>query len=274
MIVRGRGRMVEFAFADEPLAAALAELRARLSERAGFYSGSDAVASFAAAIPDAATFDALRALLDEHRIVLTGIYGEPALAGFAQAHALRYLGQPAVAPKRVRKVRTAAPLSEAAQSLVADFAGARADLARRRDQIAAAREAIGQRALLAVAAGPAAVAAAAPPETLYHKGTLRGGQSLHHPGHIVVVGDVNPGAELVATGDIIVLGALRGVAHAGAQGDDTACVIALELSATQLRIATRIAVAPDGEQSSPRGVHHARIDGERIIIQPFGGVAV
>ncbi|PZR59743.1 MAG: septum site-determining protein MinC [Candidatus Meridianibacter frigidus] len=77
--------------------------------------------------------------------------------------------------------------------------------------------------------------------TLYHVGTVRGGQSLHHVGNIVVVGDVNPGSELVASGDILVFGSLRGVAHAGAQGDAGARVYALELAATQLRIATFIA---------------------------------
>jgi septum site-determining protein MinC len=55
------------------------------------------------------------------------------------------------------------------------------------------------------------------------------------------MGDVNPGSELVATGDIVVFGSLRGVAHAGAQGDASARVYALELAATQLRIATFIA---------------------------------
>lgn len=273
MIVRGRGRTVEFSFDDEPLDDALRDLRERLAERAGFYSGTDAVASFAAQLPDAATFQSLRALLEEHRIALRGVYGLPALAEIAQTHALAYLGEPAVAPKRTRKVRTvAAPLSEAAKSLVADFAGARADLAARRDQIAAAREVIGGHPLTVAPAALAATIVPAIPATLYHKGTLRGGQSLQHPGNIVVVGDVNPGAELVATGDIIVLGALRGVAHAGAQGDDMACVIALELSATQLRIATRIAVAPDGELA-PRGAQQARIEGECILIHPFGGVS-
>ena len=70
-----------------------------------------------------------------------------------------------------------------------------------------------------------------PPGTLYHVGTLRGGQTLHHAGNIVVVGDVNPGAELVATGDILVFGRLAGVAHAGAQGDENARIYALDLAA-------------------------------------------
>jgi septum site-determining protein MinC len=102
--------------------------------------------------------------------------------------------------------------------------------------------------------------------TLYHRGTLRGGQTLHNLGNIIVIGDVNPGAELIASGDIVVFGALRGVAHAGAQGDAGARVVALELAPTQLRIATMIA-APDG-QSSESGPQHAYILGDRIAIVP------
>ncbi len=74
--------------------------------------------------------------------------------------------------------------------------------------------------------------------------TLRSGQVLRHPGHVIVLGDVNPGAEIVAGGNILVWGHLRGVVHAGAGGDESANVCALDLAPTQLRIAGRIAVSP------------------------------
>jgi septum site-determining protein MinC len=74
--------------------------------------------------------------------------------------------------------------------------------------------------------------------------TLRSGFSLQHPGHVVVIGDVNPGAEIIAGGDVVVWGRLRGVVHAGAEGDEGAVVCALDLSPTQLRIAGMIAVTP------------------------------
>jgi septum site-determining protein MinC len=77
---------------------------------------------------------------------------------------------------------------------------------------------------------------------------------------------VNPGAELIASGDIVVFGSLRGVAHAGAQGDAGARVVALELAPTQLRIATMIATS-DGERADS-GPHHAYIFGDRIAIVP------
>jgi septum site-determining protein MinC len=105
------------------------------------------------------------------------------------------------------------------------------------------------------------------PGTLYHRGTLRGGQILQQVGNIVVVGDVNPGAELVASGDILVFGALRGTAHAGAQGDAAARVAALELSPTQLRIATFIA-ADDAKRKS-REPEVAFVHEQRIAIAPY-----
>lgn len=74
--------------------------------------------------------------------------------------------------------------------------------------------------------------------------TLRSGTRIEFPGHVVVMGDVNPGAEIVAGGSIVVWGRLRGGVHAGAQGDASVVVCALELSPTQLRIAGEIAVSP------------------------------
>jgi septum site-determining protein MinC len=74
--------------------------------------------------------------------------------------------------------------------------------------------------------------------------TLRSGHQVKHPGHIIVLGDVNPGAELIAGGNIIVWGKLLGVVHAGAGGDEEAMVCALDLSPTQLRIADKISISP------------------------------
>jgi len=66
---------------------------------------------------------------------------------------------------------------------------------------------------------------------------VRSGQVLRHPGHIVVIGDVNPGAQLLAGGDIIVWGKLQGSVHAGALGDDRAVICALDMSPTIVKIA-------------------------------------
>lgn len=75
--------------------------------------------------------------------------------------------------------------------------------------------------------------------------TLRSGQALQHVGHVTLIGDLNPGAEIVAGGDIIVFGRLRGIAHAGAMGDEQAIICALELAPSQLRIGSHIARPPD-----------------------------
>jgi len=76
------------------------------------------------------------------------------------------------------------------------------------------------------------------------KGPLRSGGRVLFEGNVVVMGDVNAGAEIIAGGSVIVWGRLRGVVHAGAQGDEKAVVCALELAPTQLRIAGEIAVSP------------------------------
>lgn len=86
--------------------------------------------------------------------------------------------------------------------------------------------------------------------------TLRSGRSVKHTGHVVVIGDVNPGAEIVAGGDVVVWGRLRGVVHAGADGDANAVVCALDLSPTQLRIAQHIAISPARKgQPKPEMAH-------------------
>ncbi len=74
--------------------------------------------------------------------------------------------------------------------------------------------------------------------------TLRSGYKVSYQGHVVVIGDVNPGAEIVAGGSVVVWGRLRGVVHAGAEGNEQAVVCALDLAPTQLRIASLIAVPP------------------------------
>ena len=78
---------------------------------------------------------------------------------------------------------------------------------------------------------------------LVHR-TLRSGYSLKYPGHVIVLGDVNPGAEVTAGGNVIVWGRLRGTVHAGAEGNDEAVVCALDLAPMQLRIAGRVAISP------------------------------
>ncbi|MGQ9568012.1 MAG: septum site-determining protein MinC [Anaerolineae bacterium] len=97
--------------------------------------------------------------------------------------------------------------------------------------------------------------------------TLRSGQTLRHPGHVVVIGDVNPGAEIVAGGHVVVWGRLRGTVHAGAHGDEGAIICALRLAPTQLRIADFVARSPENEE--PEAPEIARLRDGRIVVEPW-----
>lgn len=70
----------------------------------------------------------------------------------------------------------------------------------------------------------------------FYKGTLRSGQIIESAGNLIVLGDINPGGKAIAAGNIIVLGSLKGYAVAGAGGNETAFVVALEMSPMQIRI--------------------------------------
>jgi septum site-determining protein MinC len=99
--------------------------------------------------------------------------------------------------------------------------------------------------------------------------TLRSGQVIRHPGHVVVVGDVNAGAEIIAGGDIVIWGRLRGTVHAGATGDDQAIVCALNLAPTQLRIGKHIARPPEGEPRRSTVPEMAFVQEGRIIVKSW-----
>ena len=87
---------------------------------------------------------------------------------------------------------------------------------------------------------------------LFLSRTLRSGTRIEFSGHVVVFGDVNPGAEIIAEGNVIVWGRLRGMVHAGAKGNRTAVICALDLSPTQLRIAEEVsAVLKPREDPAP-----------------------
>jgi septum site-determining protein MinC len=89
-------------------------------------------------------------------------------------------------------------------------------------------------------------------EPLYVKMTVRSGTEIRHPGTAIVFGDVNAGGEVIADGDILVWGKLKGVAHAGASGNTQAKILALHLEATQLRIGDLVArVEPPNTQYLP-----------------------
>lgn len=77
-------------------------------------------------------------------------------------------------------------------------------------------------------------------ETKFSKGSLRSGQKLEYEGSIVIIGDVNAGAEVIAGENIVILGELRGLAHAGAKGNKKAIISANKIDCPQIRIADKI----------------------------------
>jgi septum site-determining protein MinC len=82
-------------------------------------------------------------------------------------------------------------------------------------------------------------------EPLYLQMTVRSGMEIRHPGTVVIIGDVNPGGEIIAAGDIIVWGNLKGIAHAGSRGNEQCLIMALQMFPTQIRIANYIARSPE-----------------------------
>ena len=92
--------------------------------------------------------------------------------------------------------------------------------------------------------------------------TLRSGTRIEFAGHVVVFGDVNPGAEIVAEGNVIIWGRLRGMVHAGSKGNKKAIICALDLSPTQLRIAEEVAAALKPQENPKPEVARINKDGK------------
>lgn len=100
-------------------------------------------------------------------------------------------------------------------------------------------------------------------ETTFHKGSLRSGQKIEVEGSIVVIGDVNSGAEVIAADNIIVVGTLRGLAHAGAKGNKEAIIATSTLDAVQLRISNIVKEFGRGEVYEHAYIY---VDGDDIVI--------
>ena len=112
-------------------------------------------------------------------------------------------------------------------------------------------------------------------ETMMVRGTCRSGTTIHNNGNLIVLGDVNPGAELTADGDIVVFGRLAGRAHAGVNGDTEATIMALPIDAAQVRIGNFIRIEHTepgeavGKRASSAVPSIARVEGDVIVIEPY-----
>lgn len=104
-------------------------------------------------------------------------------------------------------------------------------------------------------------------KALWIEHTLRSGTRIEFDGNVIVVGDVNPGAEIIAGGSVLVWGRLRGLVHAGANGNQEAVVGAVEFSPMQLRIAEKIAVSP--KKNTKGKLEIARLIDGNLIAEPW-----
>lgn len=241
---------------ERPLTGVVARLRERLATLPQFYRGGRAVLMLGADPLEAPELAGIVAILEEFGIAADGAVcdaGEVAEA--AREAGLRIVAASVAAAPRVRDDRT--DPADMRKAWHEGGAQAAHEAARRTSSNGKRGD------------------TSAPAHNCYYKGSLRSGQSLSAFGSIIVVGDVNAGAELIATGDIVVWGTLRGVAHAGAEGDDKACVYALRLEPTQLRIARHIAAAPQEQRktNSTAAPEVARVHEGGIIIEAASSVA-
>jgi septum site-determining protein MinC len=244
---------------ERPLTPVIGKLRERLATLPNFYRGGRAVLMLGDQSLDAADLSGIVAILEEFGISPDGaVCDADEVAEVARGAGLRIMAASVAAAPRVRDDRTDPAHVRAAAHEGGEVAAR--DAARQGTNGSAGARHAEARGLTA---GSGA-------QNCYYKGNLRSGQSLSAFGSIVVVGDVNAGAELIATGDIVVWGTLRGVAHAGAEGDDSAVVHALRLEPTQLRISRSIASAPADHRPGrqPAEPEVARIVEGKIAIGP------
>lgn len=99
--------------------------------------------------------------------------------------------------------------------------------------------------------------------------TVRSGQRLHYESSVVIMGDVNAGAEVIAGGDVFVWGALRGTVHAGYPGNEEAVVCALMLAPVQLRIGNRASRPPEDDLPPPQTPEIASVKEGQIVVESW-----
>lgn len=104
--------------------------------------------------------------------------------------------------------------------------------------------------------------------TKYIRKTIRSGQVYEYFGNLVIIGDINPGAEVYAAGNIIVLGNIKGIVHAGCTGNDKAIIGAFSLQAQIIKIADIITISPE-DSIKPMYPEIARVKNGNIIVEPY-----
>ena len=251
-ILRGTARGLEIVIeAHQSIASIASEVLERLDEAPAFFRGSDVrIRVVDGPLPTGclARLDEIAEMFELRIVEVTAsAVPEPNLATGSAPQAVE--DEP-VAP--IAEVDAAAPVPDVAAP---DVEAAPIDTALVNETIEA----------------PAQIAAAikAVPGARVVAGPVRSGVILHHTGHVFVFGDVNPGAEVRATGNIVVLGRLRGTAHAGI-GQDVGFILALRLEPQQLRIGRQVARASDSDKpaSEPELAYGT---GGGIIVERYAG---
>ena len=235
IIIKGSREGLLITLGAEAWHNALAALEARLAAMPDFFKGARVALNVGARKLVEADVRAARDLLARHDVVLWGIQSDDE----ETQHVVAILGLDAALPQRAaRQAESPSPIEPPAPDVFAP-------------------------------PGPAEPIGSDDPEAgLVARRTLRSGQQLRHPGSVVVIGDVNPGAEVVAGCDVVVWGRLRGIVHAGATGNAAAMVCALDLAPTQLRIAQYITRSPEGRRRKPQP-EVARVRNGQIVAESW-----
>ncbi|WP_105617975.1 septum site-determining protein MinC [Vallitalea okinawensis] len=109
-------------------------------------------------------------------------------------------------------------------------------------------------------------------DTEFYKGTIRAGQCVRSDKHLVVLGDVNPSAEVIADGNVIVLGHLKGNVQAGYSDNNSAFIVAFSMRPNLIKIGQVIGRASDEERNLKKVQKYSEIayvkDGQ-IILEPL-----
>jgi septum formation inhibitor MinC len=260
VILRGTARGLELVLdASAPVDDLVAALEARLAQSPSFFAGNDATVRLLRQALPAGALGRLESVVERFALRLAEVKldrgGSPALAAgsgpLPAAHEPPAPPPVAIEPAPVGAAEVVRELSRAPTASIAvpaePDAAADADPSPEEDfDLASLSD---------------------PSVARFVLGPVRSGVILEAPGHLVIAGDVNPGAEVRAGRSIAVLGALRGVAHAGIV--DKGWILAIRLDPQQLRIGTLLARA--GEPAAARGAEIAFVADGQIVAQAFTG---
>jgi septum site-determining protein MinC len=258
VIIKGiRGGLLVLLDDREEYSAVLAELRDRLDDRAGFFRGATVTINLGRRVIDEPELAGLcETLLAFDVQIDTLVSSAEESRTLATTH-----GIPNRPPTFARRKEKEPPPTPPAQAPEPRPPGAADEL-----DFAALADAPEEQPSAAAAWHGAGGG-------LFLRRTLRSGQSIQHDGDICIIGDVNPGAEIIGGGDVVVWGSLRGVVHAGASGDTNAVICALQLAPTQLRIADMRSRSPETGGSGPRVTPEiARSVNGQIVVEAWTGL--